>query len=114
MDAKELRIDNYVLHSKSGVELKLHIGLIECEYRGDYYDPIPLTKDWLLKFGLEYDKNEGHIFLQKYIFYIRDDHEEDGWDIYENVNDSFITTVEYVHQLQNLYFALTGAEIEVL
>jgi hypothetical protein len=113
MKANELRIGNHVQF----IITKEPMRVLKIQPQSDFLDmiePIPLTKEWLLKFGLEYDKNEGQIFLQKYIFYIRDDHEEDGWDIYENVNDSFITTVEYVHQLQNLYFALTGTEIEVL
>lgn len=68
---------------------------------------IPLTEEWLLKFGFEKDN--------KWIFHIK------LMKGYININGVFCLfeykenhqNIIYVHQLQNLYFALTGNELEL-
>jgi hypothetical protein len=86
-------------------------------FKIDGIKPIPLTEEWLLKFGFEIDdvwiskiKNieynrmigidliNNHIFLAQY-------------DSHNKFRDVFISKCDYVHQLQNLYFALTGNEL---
>ncbi len=73
---------------------------------------IPLTEEWLIKFGFE--KTNVDIFF-KHIG-------EKALSIYLESNNlttllSFdfqetpLRRVKYVHQLQNLYFALTGEEL---
>lgn len=125
MGIKELRIGNFVhrndlighydriekiifLNEKATVTGPINV---ICDY--DDLNPIPLTEEWIGKLGLVYDENEKQVFLVKYSFYIRKDHEEGTYEIYENVMDSFITEVNYVHQLQNLYFALIGEELKI-
>ena len=69
--------------------------------------PIPLTEEWLLKFGFEkttneyYDKNNGLVIWI------------DGQFINIEWKDRFLISYTYVHQLQNLYFALTNTELEI-
>lgn len=69
--------------------------------------PIRLTEDWLLKFGFE----------KKQIFYYKDKVSVKIWDVHKELEfivflkDSHINNVEYVHQLQNLFFALTNEEL---
>lgn len=119
MKAKELRFGNRIL--LDGKEVEIDITQM-CNFlfweknEQDFYpkrwEPIPLTEEWLLKFGICYDKNEKLTFLHKYSFYITNEHEEE-WDIYENVNNSYVCSVHYVHQLQNLYFALCGEELKL-
>lgn len=59
--------------------------------------PIPLTIEILLKSGFK----EAGLLYQK------------GW-IHIDKNLSFLNTkLEYVHQLQNLYFALSGKELNI-
>ena len=65
--------------------------------------PIPLTNEWLLKFGFKPDCNSIQFNL--------------GMFMYENKNNLFYIgqesfAMEYVHQLQNLYFILTGTELQ--
>ena len=77
-------------------------------------EPIPLTEEWLLKFGFERFENEYYhsykeveICVQFYPFSVGLCRRND-WaflDRYEHI--------QYVHQLQNLYFALTGNELEL-
>ncbi len=73
-------------------------------------EPIELTEEWFVNFGLVCDKDKGVTFLYSYSFYIVYEAEDD-YCVYEYVNDNFITSVKYVHQLQNLYFSLTGEEL---
>ena len=70
------------------------------------FQPIPLTEEWLLKFGFE-----RKIGWDDLIYYAKN-----NVDLYE-----FLSGYEYcdfhikhVHQLQNLYFALTGEELKLL
>ena len=81
--------------------------------------PIPLTEEWLLRFGFEvlngstvwankkelnYDlSNEHQIFKNEISI-------SDFKFIY--LNDNLISKIDYVHSLQNLYFSLTGEELE--
>jgi len=66
-------------------------------------EPVPLTEELLLKFGFEKDVTEYNIcwFLNHvYIWFV------DG----EYINELDLP-IKYVHQLQNLYFALKGEEL---
>ena len=78
------------------------------------FKPIEITEDWLLIFGFKKRKNrhlfhwENKIVISEY----KDEFEnffypKTGYDI------RFSNEIKYVHQLQNLYFALTGAELTV-
>ena len=63
--------------------------------------PIPLTEEWLLKFGYDLT-TENHYALSGHLIW--------------KCNDLFMCdkngiVLKYVHQLQNLYFALTGEEL---
>ena len=68
------------------------------------FRPIKITEEWLLKFGFEYTK----------LYYIKYDDDLiiyfDGVDFYFKRSSKSLT-IKYVHQLQNLYFALTGEEL---
>lgn len=80
------------------------------ESKNFHFKPIPLTEDWLLKFGFELkygcfllSTNRGTILI-----------EEDLAQISSVIShDGFMSPCKYVHQLQNLYFALTGSELTV-
>lgn len=72
-------------------------------------EPIPLTEEWLLKFGFIYnDFINGYIldFEDKTLLFM-----DNGLDLCLMNNESI--DCEYVHQLQNLFFALTGTELEL-
>lgn len=127
----ELRIGNLVTDkwSKSKWPFKItSIGKIRCTYLGNQefnakyenIEPIELTEEWLIKFGfirideiifqkiinnqvLTFNLNEGVIFLE-------------GSGTTGNLDDDYcfqIKKVKYVHQLQNLYFCLTGEELKI-
>jgi hypothetical protein len=117
--ANDLRIGNLVRNNLSGEILKacdvLCDGINTDKIEGLNYgfiEPIPLTEEWLLKFGFEYRKEilfDG--WYSKLINYnsIRIFKDENGFFKYY----SSITYIQHVHQLQNLYFALTGEELTI-
>ena len=109
MEENELRIGNWVeiIQPNKEVYTTIQPSCFSVEIK-KFYKPIPLTEEWLLKFGLY--KLDGCFSLQtkrgNLII------EEDLCEITGNYNDiGFNAPCKYVHQLQNLYFALTGKEL---
>lgn len=113
MRANELRIGNLVLinsniHEVDVVDYNQVIatvtGLIELKY----VKPIPLTEEWLLRFG--FDKSGlYHAKNQVYIYYERR-WTDTGYEYRFNYTS---IKIKHIHQLQNLYFALTGEELTI-
>jgi hypothetical protein len=77
--------------------------------------PIPLTEEWLLKFGFDKTLNQ-----YKTVTSINKGNSEnipfivlylDNEFQYDDLR--FRTNLKYVHQLQNLYFALTNEELKL-
>ena len=69
------------------------------------YEPMPITEEWLLKFGFEnWDKNKW-VDSNSVLTISKND---DNFLCLINQRD---VDILYVHQLQNLYFALTGKEL---
>ena len=79
------------------------------------FTPIPLTEEWLKKFGFKPYKPGGNGFrLGKMVIYVLplcNEVEYDSIDFEARTN--IMTNIKYVHQLQNLYFALTGEELTI-
>ena len=114
INRKELRIGNYITEVTAfdGFYASVvSIGADTCIYGVGYtalFDklaPIPLTEKWLLDFGFEnkeenWEKSDSNL-----------------WDFliildYESFMYSYSKLeIKHVHQLQNLYFALTGEEL---
>jgi hypothetical protein len=68
--------------------------------------PIPLTEEWLLKFGFEFDEEYNSYSLKMLSVY--DGKNGFSSDLFWDGLD-----IETVHQLQNLYFALTNEELTI-
>ena len=118
MKANELRIGNYVEVFVSFCLIKEEQVIdIMCDSINtkshenmtfDYIEPIPLTEEWLNRFG-----------FRKSGIYWFDSHDELlSYSFKKNtiaigrMGIYFENKIHYVHQLQNLYFALTGEELE--
>lgn len=105
---------------------------------GDHIHPISLTEEWLLKFNWKYQDRDVNSVRGKERFYISSafgNHKEYylemqlpsstpfnlpfvwlGWDIGGGKNWIHLPEgheLRYVHQLQNLYFSLTGEELTI-
>lgn len=79
-------------------------------------DGIPLTAVWLISLGFE-DKQRGFFSIKAGSTFLRLTPPQfmGEWQTeYCWVYDDFkFTEVKYVHQLQNLYFCLTGNELKI-
>ena len=114
MKPQELRIGNYLWDIEDD-----YLVTVECiddsinGFNPNYLEiinPIQLTKEWLLKFGFAYRlKHAGttEIFMPYTEFKI----------IYNHITKKYYyikwNEIKHVHQLQNLYFALTGEELTI-
>lgn len=106
MKATELRIGNWVMGNKpfqvTGSLIALYEGRQKLHHdTRTLPEPIPLTTEWLEKFGFE--KHKDHYQLGKFIYNIHT-----GWWYRGR---KIINYPIYVHQLQNLFHALTGEEL---
>lgn len=107
----ELRIGNWYL--SFGVDLKQVEKLTKGKVLIDFY-PIPLTEDWLLKFGFTFTDEKDGLAKNYVIIYLPDNENKSFTFIYEFDFMPRITEVKFVHQLQNLYFALAGEELKIV
>jgi hypothetical protein len=119
---KELRIGNLVnftfyglteVNSVYSFDYKTVKITNDVSYQIEMVTAIPLTDEWLIKFGFEEkykDRlingfwNGGYCIENNYF-------NKQLFDF--NHQDVNLVSVRYVHQLQNLYFALTGKELSV-
>jgi hypothetical protein len=127
IQAKELMIGNLVLiglKSGSGRKVESRIGVYDLERIIERpesttftYEPIPITEEWLInKAGFEetYNSKYRKRFDHKvynfigFDFSYMEDKSMEGFRYWGN----FIN-IQYVHQLQNIYFALTQKELEI-
>lgn len=125
MKANELRVGNFVILKSKCDKDEIALLLTIDEINGCYYNrasnkkyinrkydgknswctfkiinPIPITEDWLLRFGY---KKDGDNYQGKF---------HKIW----KCNDLFVCekngiVLKTIHQLQNLYFTLTGIEL---
>jgi len=130
MKANELRIGNLVYpNDDNGTPYpvtEIRENTICCTNKGDEeynwcmpevviglgdIQPIELTEEWLFRFGFKKRKVAGFWFDYRLEYVVIDCMDGSEFDIY--FSSLHQTKLEYVHQLQNLYFALTGEELEI-
>lgn len=138
MNAKELRIGNYVnvinpgwsqYHGKplevTGIEKRSdkhfpkseHIISMEtgdfqgniCQFE-EFVTHIPLTEQWLLDFGFEKKKGEIPENIDFNIGYFKVQQHLEVQDFICLNTDPHVS-IKNIHQLQNLYYALTGHDL---
>ena len=110
LKSNEIRVGNNVLFNKEIIKLdgSLFAMYLQNELGMPFY-PIPLTEEWLIKLGFKKNnywfKNDNMLRfgLIDNQLHCSIGNDESGF-LYNRIN--------YVHQLQNLYFALTGEQLE--
>ncbi len=124
MKASELRISNWVILSVAGIKhygrihtltpTHLRIGDgIKCDYSD--LEPIHLTDEILLKCGFNYKDGE----YVKGLWKLAADYPKEeviGYGLFIKRLDWTRTnenSIKYLHQLQNLFFGITGHDLEV-
>lgn len=124
MESKELRIGNLCVRTNKFtnemLELELTASCIldisaNVKMSSFIYEPIALTEEWLFKFGISSFQD---LKVQDYGFLcIETVNDEKVLYIMGNDNPTYSSmfklNVKYVHQLQNIYFALTGQELKI-
>lgn len=131
MIASELRLGNYVIYNNneigtvSGIqsflttEDKVAINeRIDIFYNTENINPILLTKEWLFKLGFEnhFDRVEEINYYCIKDFVIEEDFFCFGYAepiVYDLLRVNSKNPLKYVHQLQNLFFALNGEELVI-
>lgn len=134
--ANEIRVGNWVKGIAMGLNHKIDLHffgeLRDDETMLDWYNPIPLTPEILTKCGFEkHVWNNRSTKGEEYKLKLGDDGFElfFGWyDSATKWTDAKLTgnggydeggekdirqLCKFIHQLQNLYFALTGKELEI-
>ena len=118
MKQTELRLGNLIEYREKRIVTVVSLGVLQTEdnlglmYGSDDiedYNPIPLTEEWLEKLGFEqiYDsKMHSTYYLMGLSYYFWYDKIRQYAQYY-----SVIVNCQSVHQLQNLYFALTNEEL---
>ena len=108
MDIKNLRVGNWVeiIQPNKDVYTTIQPSCFTVEIE-KFYKPIPLTEEWLLKFGFRTEESSCFELDDININTSR----ELMWVYTKCKNNIEIEMPEFVHQLQNLYFALTGKEL---
>ena len=119
MRSNELRIGNLVKVDSNPFESVTQIfkdGVVTDAYDvvNSFKDlePIPLTEEWLIKFGFEKTSDNMYWVQPDNFMYF----ELNNFGIIATFPDSvadFGKRVNNVHSLQNLYFALTGEELTI-
>lgn len=124
MKATELRIGNLATQDGEIINGVCSLTIHRCDSGKIHLEPIPLTEEWLVKFGFEEyskhingdfelciksDKPSHHIVVRitRSNFSVFNHSECDFTQI------QFINRVKHVHQLQNLVHALTGEELTI-
>lgn len=130
MDVKELRIGNIILADYGGdVGLK-EIIVFQINESGCVFDEesnelwnetlkgIPITEEWLKIFGFEpfvkdgkeYWRTEHHMFINGHW---RFRFSQKSKELILYIHGDYIRHIEFIHELQNVYFSLTNEEIEI-
>jgi hypothetical protein len=118
MKANELRIGNWILSPLEPDQKPRQI--IDIDFISSFlnsYRPIPLTEEWLIKFG-DWSKSIGASYAYgNFKGYSISNYHKEYWEFEiggsSDSDRNEHVKIYHVHQLQNLYFALTGEELEI-
>jgi hypothetical protein len=85
--------------------------LLDFEYTFGKLKPIPLTEAWLLKCGGDVRAFATGILIDRFRFLWKNAY--DYWYVIDMHNNTYLTKIEYVHELQNFYMAMNGEELKI-
>ena len=88
------------------------------------FDPIPLSEEWLVRFGFDKDvKERRSIYKHKGVKQIHVIYKHKYYDLFLRLfdngqislcfNNEYIL-IKYVHRLQNIFNSLTGTDLQML
>ena len=114
--AQDLRIGNYLRCNDIEMSSYFIVNKIDISIISDFIEPIQLSEEILLKCGFSITESILHENTNAY--------EIKSWGRIVLINgilqsdefyllDGLSTEIKYLHQLQNLYFALTNEELTI-
>ena len=127
MKTSELRIGNYIklmLNDEDCAVVQVTLNDIEAiDNKKGVFEPIPIKEEWLLKHGFFVENFDYSIPISEckvvWLTLIPQDEEYTAYSVCVTQTDEdeddqnvFLSDIIYVHQVQNLYFTLTGKELE--
>lgn len=106
IDVKELRVGN--LLKKDGVVVTIDArSIFDIWDKSEKYEAIEINEEWLRRFG--FDKK-----IESFLKGRFDVHKLANWTNYMFCEGNLVLReLKYVHTIQNLYFALTGKELQL-
>lgn len=127
MKSRDLRIGNW-MKSELGYEMiVVDIDQFGCSlspkrmstlnYPTTRAEPIEITPEWLVKFGFTKYEEDGQVYHDLQVgsleVSINGGQYALSYDKYQGVEDDKWADITYVHQLQNLCYALSGEELKI-
>lgn len=105
----ELRIGNYYFNDGHLMELSISSFNI-LPFNQPEIEPIILTEEWLIRFGFTINKHDSASLSYDEVnsFIIE---KWEAWHFTGGEGCKFSKEIIYVHQLQNIFFSLTGQEL---
>jgi hypothetical protein len=110
MKINELRVGNLLYNESVIVTIDARTIFDIWDNKGlSKYKPIPITDTWLLKFGFKFSKG--------LMTYYKNNHDvslyASGIIEFSPFGHAYnVINIKYIHELQNIYFALTGDELQ--
>jgi hypothetical protein len=125
MKASEVRLGNLVYGVSDRIETVIGIGensitayagkLIKAKMKFPEKDfrPIPLTEEWLVKFGFDSDGFKQYEFMNWGLFVKKGMGKGYAASHGFFVQRFELTEINFVHELQNLFYALSQEELKI-
>ena len=127
MKAEHLRIGSWVYEGEKYGDCQVTAHQIDHYRRGllgspvaEYYKewkPIPLDEEWLKRLGWTSEYTQKGVSIGAFSIETNEDKSllDKGSYVVTTICGSFVIAwIDHVHQLQNLYFALTGKELNTI
>jgi len=124
MKANELRVGNWCMQLQTDKAYKYFnktvitpkdIAICQAFPGYVYHEPIELTESWLIGFGFKGMYGDMHLPIDNFKLCHYVNKNRDTYLFLNKGEEELDLTdrCQYVHQLQNIYFALTGKELEL-
>ena len=122
MKISELRIGNYIRdvfetksHEVKKLDLEDYAAMLNRRNSShpNIYRGVELSDEWIKRFGFEVSKTQDKFFIKDNNIGI-----STADDMFRFIKGNFVCQIvlrefEFVHELQNLYYAITGVELSV-
>ncbi|GAB0154742.1 hypothetical protein CHRYSEOSP005_00020 [Chryseobacterium sp. Alg-005] len=122
IDAKALRVENLVTYNGSVFKLKkiskykvtADRGKGDVEFDIGDLSPLKITEYWLKRLNFEFDEFEKpKIKVPSELGYAKFELSENGIFLIDGDQSTIGKELRFVHEVQNLFFALTGEEMKI-